>query len=181
MTGFRTLGQRTAYRGYATVRIDSVRTPDGGVVEREVVVVDDAVAVVPLLDDRVVLVRQYRQPFGEHQLEIPAGKLDVAGETLEQAAQRELVEEVGYEAGFLERLITIRNSAGWTTERTTIYLGTDLRPAAPAVGYRAAAEEADMEVVEVPLWEALRAVEEGRIEDAKTVVGILLVARRLGT
>ncbi|MBW3604845.1 MAG: NUDIX hydrolase [Actinobacteria bacterium] len=159
----------------STIRIDRVAMPDGEVATREVAQRPDAVAVVPLTDDgAVVLVRQYRHPVGGYELEIPAGLLDVEGETVEEAAQRELAEEVGMHAGQLRRLTRFWNSAGWSDEATTVFLGTGLRSTTPDDGFVAEAEEADMEVLHVPLRDALDAVREGRITDAKTVIGLLL-------
>ena len=84
-------------------------------------------SVVPLLDDgRVVLVRQYRAACDRHLLEIPAGKRDVAGEPPEQAARRELAEEVGYRAGRAAGLARFYNSAGFSDEFSHVFLARDL-------------------------------------------------------
>ncbi|MGH3441199.1 MAG: NUDIX domain-containing protein [Nitriliruptorales bacterium] len=175
---FETLASEVTHDGVLSrVRVDRVRTPSDEIVEREVVEHGDAVAIVPLMDDgAVVLLRQYRQPFGDHQLEIPAGKLDVEGESGEAAARRELAEETGLEAGSLRLLATFRNSAGWTDETTTIYLGTDLADVGPPDGFSPKAEEAHMEVVRLPLEAAIEAVRDGTIVDAKTALGLLLAA-----
>lgn len=177
---FETVDSEIVYRGWSTVRRDRVRTPDGEDVDREVVVHDNAVAIVPVLDDgTVVLLRQYRHPFGASLLEIPAGKLDVEGEGLEAAAQRELAEEIGFRAGRLEPLITIANSVGWTDEETHLYLARDLTAVPAPEGFVAKAEEAAMEVVRLPLDVAVEAARDGKVRDAKTVVGLLLAAERL--
>ncbi len=166
------------YEGYSKVHRDTVQMPDGSEAVREVVRHDDAVAVVPLFEDgSVILLRQYRHPFGTYVLEIPAGKLDVAGEDPAAAAQRELVEEIGYRAGKLERLTTIRNSAGWTDEETTIYLGRELQEAPVPMDFEPKAEEADMEILRLPLAIALEEVVAGKLGDAQTVVGLLLADR----
>ena len=176
---FETLESRTAHDGFATVRVDTVRMPDGDVAEREVVEHTPAVAVVPLFDDgTVVLLRQYRHPIGRYLLEIPAGKLDVDGEDPADAARRELAEETGLQAAELVHLTTFENSAGWTTEWTAVHLGTGLTETAPPDDFEAEHEEADMEVVRLPLAEAVDAVVRGEITDAKTVIGLLLAARR---
>src|SRR5688500_1968185 len=107
----------------STVRVDAVVMPDGEVAEREIVEHASAVAVVPVeLDGSVVLIRHYRHAVAETPLEIPAGKLDVDGESHEAAARRELLEEVGLEAGGMEQLTCFYNSSGWTDEMTTVYL-----------------------------------------------------------
>lgn len=175
---FETVASDVTHDGVLSrVRVDRVRTPDGEVVEREIVEHSDAVAVVPIMDDgTVVLLRQYRQPFGDYQLEIPAGKLDVEGESAEEAARRELVEEAGLEVRSLRLLTTFRNSAGWTDEITTVYLGSGLTSRSPSDDFTPKAEEADMEIVRLPLDAAVEGVRDGTIVDAKTVIGILLAA-----
>lgn len=178
MNWFEVQDSRVEYRGFSTVRTDVVAMPDGSRSEREVVEHTSAVAVVPLLSDgTVVLLRQYRHPVGGYLLEIPAGILDVEGEPEADAAHRELVEETGLRAGRLEHLVTFHNSAGWTDERTSVYLGHDLSEVEPPDGFTPEAEEADMEVVRLPLDAAVEGVGAGEITDAKTVVGLLMAAR----
>ena len=160
----------------STLRIDRVAMPGGRVASREVAQRPDAVAIVPLTTaGEVVLLRQYRHPVGRYELEVPAGLLDVEGEEAADAAQRELAEEIGMAAGTLERLTRFWNSAGWSDEATTVFVGHDLRPAAPDDDFVAEAEEADMQVLRVPLDEAVALVRSGEITDAKTVIGLLLV------
>ena len=84
--------------------------------------------------------------------------------------------EVQLTAGTLTHLTTFTNSAGWTTERTTVYLAEDLEPAPRPDDFVLEHEEADMEVIRVPLDEAIAMVHDGRIVDAKTVVGLLAIA-----
>lgn len=178
---FQTVDQRIVYAGRSQVRLDTVLTPDGAKVEREVVVHDHAVGVVPITDDGdVILLRQYRQPVGGYVLEIPAGTLDQDGEDAEQAAVRELREEIGHEPrGRLTHLVTFLNSAGWTTEQTHLYLARGLQEATPPDSFEAQAEEADMEVVRLPVADALAEARAGRLPDAKTALGLLLAAPRL--
>ncbi|MFN2557082.1 MAG: NUDIX domain-containing protein [Nitriliruptorales bacterium] len=176
---FETIDSEVRYEGHtAKVRMDRIRMPDGDVAEREVVEHYSAVGIVPIMDDgSVVLLRQYRQPFQAYMLEIPAGKLDVEGETMEEAAQRELREETGLRAERLERLGAFRNSAGWTNEVTHLYLGTRLSPD-EAEDFEPKAEEADMEIVRLPFDEAVREAHTGSIVDAKTIIGLLLASGR---
>jgi nudix-type nucleoside diphosphatase (YffH/AdpP family) len=176
---FETLESVDHYKGRSIVRSERVRMPDGGEAEREIVVHDDAVAVVPVTDDgQVVLLRQYRQPFRRHVLEIPAGTLDHEGESIEQAANRELAEEAGYAAQRLEHLATFYNSAGWTDEQTHVYLGHGAHRTDVPTGFEAEHEEADMEVVHLELAEALDLARRGEIKDSKTLIGLLLTAER---
>lgn len=122
-TWFDTLDVTTVHDGYSRVRVERVSMPDGTIGEREVVDHDDAVAIIALTPaDEIILVRQYRQPFREYVLEVPAGTLDIEGESPESAARRELAEEVQHQAPSMELLSTFYNSAGWSTERTHVFL-----------------------------------------------------------
>jgi 8-oxo-dGDP phosphatase len=160
-----------------TLRVDTLRGPDGTTFKREIAERPDAVAMVPVTSaGEVVLVRQYRHAVARFELEIPAGLLDVDGESEEVAARRELVEETGLAAGTLRFLLRFVNSAGWSDEQTTIFLATDLEPADVAEGFVAEGEEAAMSILRVPLHEVVAMVYAGRIRDAKTVIGVLLVA-----
>jgi 8-oxo-dGDP phosphatase len=177
---FETISSHEAYRGFSTVRVDRVRMPDGAEVDREVVERPAAVGVVPITPEgRVLLLHQYRQPVGRPLIELPAGLLDVAGEEPVEAAQRELIEELGMRAGTLEPLTVFWNSAGWTDERTHLYLGRELQPAEPPSDFTAQAEEAHLEVVSFSLDDAITAVRDGEITDAKTVIGLELAHARL--
>lgn len=178
---FETIEVREPYRGRSTVRLETVRTPDGDEVEREIVLHDDAVAIVPVTDDgRVLLLKQYRHALRGYVVEIPAGSLDIPGEQPETAARRELVEEIHQDAAELLHLVTFHNSAGWTDEKTYVYLGRGLSPATPPVGFVAKAEEADMEIVPMLVGDAVAAARAGEFLDAKTVVGLLLAGHHLG-
>lgn len=175
---FETVSSRVLLdRDFVRVREDELEGADGERLRRDVLEVDDAVAVLPLFEDgTVVFVRQYRHPLGASLLEIPAGKLDVPGEDAESAARRELAEEVGLAADRLDHLLTFANSAGGSTERTHVYRATGLAPVPAPEGFEPEAEEAHMEVIRLPLAEAVQAVRDGVIVDAKTVIALLLVA-----
>lgn len=177
---FPVLSSSTPYESaHNRVRVDAIRMPDGRTAHREIVEHRSAVGAVAIdADDRVVLVRQYRHAFGRRLLEIPAGVLDVEGEDAVAAMQRELAEEVELSAGQVEHLATYATSAGWTTETTTVLLATDLRPAERPDGFDLHHEEADMDVIRVPFEECLAMVGDGRITDAKTIIGLLAVATR---
>ncbi len=177
--GFRQVGERTEYAGHIiSLTIGSFVGPDGTAFERELVRHPGAVSVVPLHDDRtVVLVRQYRAAVDDELLEIPAGKRDVADEPLEVTANRELAEEVGLRAAKLQLLTTFHNSIGFSDELSHVFLGTELSQAELDLQ---GIEEEHMQIVRIPLTEALDLVEASRITDAKTVLGLLTTARRLG-
>ncbi len=172
---FETRDVRVVHEGFSTVRVETVAMPSGDQATREVVDHDDAVAVVPLTDDgSVLLLRQYRQPLRGYILEIPAGRLDVEDEEPEAAARRELQEEIQHVARRWTHLTTFHNSAGWSTERTHVYLAQGLSAAALPDGFSLEAEEADMEIVSLPFAATVEMVRDGTLTDAKTVVGLLL-------
>jgi 8-oxo-dGDP phosphatase len=178
---YETTDVRTVYEGRSTVRIETVLMPEGEEAEREIVVHDDAVAVVPVTDeDEVVLLRQYRQPVRGYVLEVPAGTVDGDDGTLEETVHRELAEEVQLEAGELVHLVTFLNSSGWTTERTHVYLARRLSPTARPDGFELEHEEADMEVLRMSVDDAVALARSGQISDAKTLISLLLAAPHLG-
>jgi len=113
-----------------SVHVDEVARADGTTASREVVRHPGAAAVVPLLPEgRVVMIRQYRHAAGRVLWELPAGTLD-AGEAPEKCARRELVEEVGYEAGELSLLFSTYLSPGYSTELIHIFLARHLKEVA---------------------------------------------------
>jgi nudix-type nucleoside diphosphatase (YffH/AdpP family) len=142
---------------------------DGNEVVRNVVRHMGAVVVVPIHDDNVVMIRQYRAAIDDGLVELPAGKLDVEGESLESAASRECIEEVGYKPGQLEYLTSFFNSPGFTDERTTVFVAENLtfvgrQPHGP--------EEVSSEVIEIPLASIPAMLIEGEITDAKSMIGL---------
>jgi ADP-ribose pyrophosphatase len=152
-----------------------VELPNGQTSLREIVRHPGAVAMVPLLPgNRVVMVQQYRLAADRVLLEIPAGTLN-PGEDPRLAATRELQEEIGYKPGTLERLGGEYTAPGYTTEYIHLYLATDLTPSRLDVD-----DDEFLETVTLPLDEALRRIDSGVIEDSKTIIGVLRVARRLG-
>jgi 8-oxo-dGTP pyrophosphatase MutT (NUDIX family) len=178
---FRHLGDRLVHQGYIWhVVVATFEAPDGELFERDVIRSPGAVGVVPLLFEdgvpTVVFVRQYRGPLDQYVLEIPAGMRDVPDEPLEVTAERELIEEAGFSAGRMEYLTHFFSSAGMTDSVLHIYLATDLSPVARQMH---GPEETHMEVLRLPLAEAVEMVARGEINDAKTVIGLLLVDRRL--
>lgn len=182
MSGFRHLGDRLVHQGHIWhVAVAGFEAPDGERFERDIVRSPGAVGVVPLrLDDkgepRVVLVRQYRPPFDEMVVEVPAGMRDIPGEPTELTASRELAEEVGLAADTMEHLLDMYPSAGMTDSVLTLYLATGLRDVGRDTH---GPEEAHMDVLDVSLDDAIAMVLRGEVHDAKTVIGLLLVERRL--
>lgn len=182
MSDFRHLGDRLVHQGYIWhVAVAEFESPEGEVFRRDIVRSPGAVAAVPLwfADDgtpMVTLVRQYRPPFDDNVVEVPAGMRDVPGEPTEVTAARELVEEVGLVAGRLEHLVDMYPSAGMTDSVLTLYLATDLTDV-PRETH--GPEEAHMDVLRLPLADAVEMVVRGEIHDAKTIIGLLMVERRL--
>jgi 8-oxo-dGTP pyrophosphatase MutT (NUDIX family) len=178
--GYDVVASRRLYAGRSSVRVDDLVGPGGAAFQREVVEHQDAVAVVAVDDEaRVVLVRQYRHPLRTTLLELPAGTLDVAGESVHAAAIRELAEEVGLVARRWLPLGSLWNSAGWSDERTWLYLATDLQAGGPPEGFEPIEEEADLRIERIAFSELLSMCIDGRIEDAKTIVGVLRASAHL--
>jgi 8-oxo-dGDP phosphatase len=166
------------------LRRDTVRTPDGDLVGREVVEHPGAVAVLALDEaERVLLIRQYRHPVGRLLWEIPAGLRDVPGEPPQRTAERELLEEVGYRASAWNLLADYYSSPGMTTERIRIYLarGLDRVPDAERT-YVPRHEEAHLLLAWVPLDEAVARFLAGDMHNGVAGLGILsaYAARRGG-
>ncbi len=169
------LSSEDVYAGkLISVARDTVREGEVTYV-REVVKHPGGAGIVAYFDDgTTALVRQYRHPARGFVLEIPAGKLD-PGERPEQAAARELEEELGVVAARLEALSEFYTTPGFCAEKLWVFLATELRETA----LRREPDEI-IEVVRVPLADALALVASGDIEDAKTIIGLTLAARRLG-
>jgi ADP-ribose pyrophosphatase len=177
---FRHLGDRRVHRGYIWhVAVGTFEAPDGERFERDVVRSPGAVGVVPILFENeqpiVVFVRQYRPVLDRWLLEVPAGMRDVPDEAREVTAARELTEETGLIAGRLEHLTDFFPSAGMTDAVLHLYLATELTWTERDLH---GPEESHMEVVHLPLADAVQQVVSGEIQDAKSVIGLLIVDRR---
>lgn len=155
----------------------TVRTPSGREMVRDVVRHPGGVAVLAIDEDRVWLIRQHRVALGRDLVEIPAGKLDRTGESVEAAARRELGEELGATAAVMEHLATMAPSPGYTDEVIEIYLAqglhfSDRRPDGE--------EEQEAHIFSMPIAEALNSIDNGQMIDAKTQVALLSWKRRRG-
>lgn len=174
----RVLSEEQAWRGrILDVRSLKVELPNGHVSGRDIIRHPGAAAVVALTSEgKIALVRQYRTALDRVTVEIPAGKLDPGEDPLE-CAKRELHEETGFVPGKIRYLTTIATTPGFCDEVIHIYFATQLR-------FDGANPDDDefVNVDLVPLSELIDAVLDGKIEDAKTVVGALAceaIAHRL--
>ncbi len=164
------VGSKLVHRGpIASVRMETFQYEDGSRATRQVVVHPGAVCVIPH-DGRVLyMVEQPREAVEEPALlELPAGKLDVPGETQLECAQRELAEEIGKAAGDWRELKSFYTSPGFANERVWLFIATELYdvPRRPSPGER-------IELVEIPLGELDGAI--ARCEDAKSLIGLMML------
>ena len=164
-------------------RVDTVELPDGTRSTRDIAGHPGGVAMVAIDDqDRVLLVRQWRHAVGRALLEIPAGTLDRHDdgsiEAHAPAAARELEEETGYRAASWRYLGAFYTAPGFTSELMHVYLATDLSLAHE--GRLGPDEDERLDLVPVPLAEAIAMADRGEIADAKSIVGLLRAARLRG-
>lgn len=156
------------------VEVRQVMLSDGSQAEREIVLHAGGACIVPLDKQKNVhMICQYRSPFDQVMLEIPAGKLEPGEEPLACAA-RELAEETGYRAGRIVRLATVFPSPGYCSEILHIFLGTDL---APGVARPDQGEILDCRQYQLDLL--LSMIDRGEICDAKTIIALLTLDRWL--
>jgi ADP-ribose pyrophosphatase len=175
----KTAAERVVFQGrYLTFRVDTIVDPEGHEHEREIVLHPGAVAIVALDGEDVLLVRQWRHATGGALLEIPAGTVDILDDgTPEEpavCAVRELGEETGRQAARWTELGAFWTAPGFTDEHMHLYLARDL---SPAVGSRGPDPGERLELVRMPWREAVAMAERGEIHDAKSIVGLLRLAR----
>lgn len=171
---WRTLSSRLVYENpWTRVREDIAEMPNGKTTVYGVIEIGDCVGVLPFLDDdHVVMVRQYRYVFGEdHRWEMPTGGVK-PGETLEEAARREMREEVGYDARQLQLISTYFTSKSIMHEIGHLFIGRGLTQ------IEAVPDETEfLEVAVFPFDRVLHMVLESQIRDSMTVIAVLLAAR----
>lgn len=162
-----TLEVKPIYEGRViSLEVNTVRLPNGETSTREIVRHPGAVAVLALVDGKMLVVEQFRKPLNKLQVEIPAGKLD-AGEQPEKAALRELEEETGYRARSISHLQTFSTSPGFADEILHVYFTDDLEKGEVHLD-----EDEFLTCEAISLEQALEYIREGRICDAKTLLAV---------
>jgi ADP-ribose pyrophosphatase len=173
----KTISTDRIYEGaILNLRRDKVTIHSGGTSYREIIEHNGGAVAVPITSDgKVIMVRQYRKALEQAVLELPAGKIE-KGEAPLATIVRELQEETGYTAGIIEFLTAFYPSVGYTNEILYIYIATDLTP-----GPTNYDEHEAMDILEVDFDEAHNMVVSGEIQDAKTMLGILLAKNHFET
>lgn len=152
---------------------DEVRERADETFVREIVTHPGSACILPLFsDDTIALVRQYRHPAREFLLEIPAGGR-AAGEPPEVCAHRELEEEIGVVAARMELLAEFYPSPGFLAEKMWVYLATDLRESKQNLDH-----DEEVEIIRLTVAEAIAMIARGEIKDAKTIIALLMLAKR---
>ncbi len=173
---WKTLNTREVYRNkWIRVREDTAELPDGRATIYGVCEMGHAVGILPFVDDEhVILVRQYRYVQKENERwEMPTGGV-FKGETLEAAAQRELMEEIGYRAKSLEFINTHYTSKSVCDETAHLFIGRELIPAQTIPD-----ETEFLQIATFAFNDVLQMVQRGEIRDAMTIIGVLFAAQRL--
>jgi ADP-ribose pyrophosphatase len=164
----------TIYTGKTlSLHRDTVTLPNGKEGFREIVEHRGSVVIAAVGDGVVYFVRQYRHAVGEFLLELAAGTME-AGEAPIECARRETAEELGLAAGSLESLCEGYVSPGYTSELQHFYLAQGLSPVQAECD-----DDEFLDVVSMPWADAMAALDKGEFRDSKTVVGLLMAARRL--
>ncbi|MCR5618881.1 MAG: NUDIX hydrolase [Lachnospiraceae bacterium] len=154
---------------------DTMQMPDGSTVKWDLIDHDGAAAVVAVREDgKLLMVRQYRNPLERETLEIPAGKLNTRDEDPKVAAERELAEETGYICDNIEYLTTIYTTVAFCNEKIGLYLAKGLKDRHP----QHLDEDEYIDLEAYTLDEVRQMIYEGKIQDSKTIVGILLYASK---
>jgi len=168
-----TLTTEVVYSGRLLhARRDTVRLPNGESSTREYLEHPGATVILPLFENGdILLERQHRYPLRRDFIELPAGKFD-PNETELACAQRELTEETGYRAGHWRYLNTMYPCIGYSNERLVFFLAEDLQHVGDALDH-----DEFLEILRVPFADALDMVRDGRINESKTVMGLLWFER----
>lgn len=168
-----TLESTTVYEGRLLhARLDRVKLPNGHESSREYLIHPGAAVIIPMFENGdILLERQHRYPLRRDFIELPAGKFDPNESDL-ACAQRELIEETGYAAEDWRYLNTMYPCIGYSNERLVYFLARDLKHVGDALDH-----DEFLEILRVPFVEAIEMVRDGRINEGKTVMGLLWVER----
>jgi len=163
----RAVESKQVYAGKVVqLRLTTVSLPNGSRKMREILVHPGAAAIVPLRDDNtILLVEQYRTAVGRATLEIPAGTLE-EGESPEECARRELIEETGFTASHWDMVTAYYPSPGYSSEIIHVFKASGLEKVADI--------DAELPLKEMPLTEIQAKIKTGEIMDSKTIIGVLL-------
>lgn len=164
---------RPIYKGKVVqLHLERVRLPNGHLAELEIVRHPGAAAVVPFLDrDHVILIKQYRHATGKYLYEIPAGKL-MKGESPLSCARREMEEEIGYRARRFKKLVSVYTSPGFCDEIIHIYMATKLLKTQQNL------ESCEvLQAIAVSVSKVQAMIRSGKIQDAKSIIGLELAFR----
>jgi ADP-ribose pyrophosphatase len=175
----KTLSSKKVFHGKVFwVTRDTVKEPGGVTATRDVIRHNGSVVILAVdaaknaKDPGILLIRQYRHAAGKLLLELPAGRIE-PGETLLAGGRRELIEETGYRAKKWSKLVSYYASPGFLTESMSILLAEGL-----TLGEATPEDDEKIELHMTPLSEVLRLIHAGKIEDGKTLIGVLLYATR---
>jgi len=167
MTEELTIESKQLYKGKVVqLRADTVSLPNGRTKMREILVHPGAAAIVPLMNEKLLLVEQYRAAVGRKTLEIPAGTLE-EGESPEECAKRELIEETGFYASQWDTLTAYYPSPGYSSEIIHVFKASGLKRVSDA--------EAELPLQYMALKEVQAKIKTGEIMDSKTIIGVLMV------
>jgi ADP-ribose pyrophosphatase len=155
-----------------SVKVDTLQI-NGKPTIREIVEHNGSAAILPLIGDTIIMEKQHRYPISKDMFEIPAGTLE-KGESPEDCAARELIEETGYRAGSLKQLGKFYMSPGYCTEVMHVFVATNL---SKVESHDMDADEV-IEIVKISVNDAVKMILKGEIEDAKTVCAILAFAQQ---
>lgn len=165
----KTISTESVFQGkIISLQVDQVELPNGKTAPREIVRHPGAVAVLALVDGKLLVVEQYRKPLERSQVEIPAGKLEKGEDPLE-AAGRELEEETGYHANRLRLITSFATSPGFADEIIHLFVAEEL-----TAGTANPDDDEFLDVESLTLEQAKQYIAEGRICDSKTLMAVYL-------
>lgn len=169
------IGTNTIYQGkILDLKVETVSLPDNKSSKREIVDHNGGVAIAALKDNgKIILVNQYRLAAQDNLIEVPAGKLE-KNEDPNEACKREFLEETGYELKDFKRVLEFYPTSGYSTEKIHLYIGF----VGDYIG-QDLDENEYIDVSEVSIEEAIKMIDQGQIIDAKTIIGILMLSRKL--